>query len=226
MNPKAYAALLKVTEDEWRAMAQRLTRYSLTASRQLRWRTQNSQELPGGETVGSIVSKAIEKLYTGERNWDPEKQTNLEKYLQSVIDSLLNHLATSDENVIVIAAPESASNDAADWERGSSQRDPAADWLIPPSRSPEAVLAREQRTALEDHALELLLDECSEDPVLFAVVEAMMDGYDTPAEISGAKGLEVKDVYNAAKRLDRKLELVRERIALEQGGSADRKKEL
>ncbi len=226
MNPKAYAALLKVTEDEWRAMAQRLTRYSLTASRQLRWRTQNSQELPGGETIGSVVSKAIEKLYTGKRNWDPEKQPNLEKYLQSVIDSLLSHLSTSDDNVIVIATPEPGSKDAPDSERGSSQRDPAADWLIPPSRSPEAVLAREQRTALEDRALELLLDECSEDTVLFAVVEAMMDGYGTPTEISDAKGIEVKDVYNAAKRLDRKLERVRERIALEQRGSADGKEAL
>ena len=176
--------------------------------------------------MDSIVSKAIEKLYTGERDWDPEKQPNLERYLQRVIHSLLNHLATSDENVIVTAAPEPASKDAPNWETGSPKRDPATDWLVHPARSSEALLAKKEQTALEDRALELLLDESSEDPVLLAVLEAMMDGYATPAEISAAKGIEVKQVYNAVKRLDRKLEAVRNQIALEQSGSADGKRPL
>lgn len=56
-------------------------------------------------------------------------------------------------------------------------------------------------------------DECADDKVLLGVLEAMLDGAETPAEISQAKGIPVKDVYNATKRLDRKLETVRIRIA-------------
>jgi hypothetical protein len=43
----------------------------------------------------------------------------------------------------------------------------------------------------------------------------MMDGYEKPAEVAEAKGMSVKEVYNATKRLDRKLEKVRGRIASE-----------
>jgi hypothetical protein len=216
VNPKAYEALSRIPDEEWLAMTPRLARYALSVSRDLRWRTRDSEELPGGETVTSIVSKAIEKIYSGERDWDPDKEPDLEKYLRSVIDSLLNHLATSLDNVIVTVPPGPESDDAADWETGSPQRDPAADWLVPPSKSPEAVLLRREEAVLEDHALELLLDECVQDSVLMKVLEAMMDGSSKAAEISRVTGIPIKDVYNAAKRLDRKLEIVRKRIADEE----------
>jgi hypothetical protein len=79
---------------------------------------------------------------------------------------------------------------------------------------------------LEDRALGLLLDECSDDPVLMAVLEAMMDGYDKPAEISEHKGIPVKDVYNAIKKLDRRLEIVRKRMAGESSPATPERKSL
>lgn len=81
----------------------------------------------------------------------------------------------------------------------------------------------QEQTALEDRALELLIDECAEDLILIGVLEAMMDGFETSAEISKAKGIPVQDIYNATKRLDRKLELIRKRLATEQNTSAVRK---
>lgn len=208
-------------------MAQRLTRHALSVSRCLRWRTRNSEELPGGETVGSIVSKAIEKLL-GDRNWKPDEEPNVEKYLQGVIDSLLNHLAVSEDNVRVFALPEPGSNIVFNWERGSLKQDPAANWLIRPSPSPEAILINEQQDAeqsdVEDRALALLLCECREDSILLAVVRAMMDGHSTPAEISAATGIRVENVYNAFKRLDRKLEVIRQKMGDGQDGSSDGRK--
>lgn len=213
MNSRTYDALSRITDDEWGSIARRLAHYALGVSRSLRWRTQNAEELPGGETVGSVVSKAIEKLYKGERDWNPETEPNLEKYLQGVIDSLLNHLATSQENLILTAPPDSASYETAIWEHGSPNRDPAADWLVKACDSPEAALIQREKTTIEDYALELLLEECDEDVVLMLVLEAMMDGCDKAAEISAGKGISIKDVYNATKRLDRKLEIVRKRVA-------------
>jgi hypothetical protein len=90
---------------------------------------------------------------------------------------------------------------------------------VPPNCSPEAVVLQQEQAALEDRALELLLEECADDPVLIQVLEAMMEGCDKPAEISEAKGIPVKDVYNAIKRMDCKLELVRKRLADDQAAS-------
>jgi hypothetical protein len=150
--------------------------------------------------VTSIVSKAIEKVFSSEREWNPNIDPDVRKYLRSVIDSLLNHLAESQDNVLVRVAPPPGSSDFEAWETGSKKRDPAADWLVPPNCSPEAVVLQQEQAALEDRALELLLEECADDPVLIQVLEAMMEGCDKPAEISEAKGIPVKDVYNAIRR--------------------------
>jgi hypothetical protein len=135
--------------------------------------------------------------------------------LKGVIDSILNHLADSKENSLIIVTPEAGSTGAAAWESGSPQRDPAADWLVPARPSPEALVLEQERAHLEDRALDLLIDECADDEILINVLEAMMDGYEKPAEVAEAKGMSVKEVYNAPKRLDRKLEKVRGRIARE-----------
>lgn len=220
MRSKTYEVVSRISDDEWRSIALELERHALSVSRNLRWRTRNALELPGGETVDSIVSKAIEKFFLGERDWDPETHPDLRAYLKGVIDSLLNHLAESQENTLMTLVPEPGSKNAPAWEQGSSKRDPAADWLVPSSRSPEAEALLHEQAAREDRALELLIDECAEDVVLISVLEAMMDGFETPAEISAAKGITVKDIYNATKRLDRKLELIRKRIAGQQNAPA------
>lgn len=224
MNREAYEAITRISPDEWHNIALELERYALSVSRNLRWRTRNPVELPGGETVTSIVSKAIEKLFSGEREWNHHTEPDIRKYLRDVIDSLLNHLAESQDNKLVTIAPEPGSKSYPAWESGSQKRDPAVDWLVPPDRSPESAVLQQEQAALEDRALELLMDECTADPLLMSVLEAMMDGYDKPAEISDHKGIPVKDVYNAAKRMDRKLESVRKRLAEEQSSSATGRK--
>jgi hypothetical protein len=213
VTSKTYEALSRISDEEWRIIALDLERYALGVSRSLRWRTHNPEELPGAETIGSIVSKAIEKLFSADRHWDPEQHPDITKYLRDVIDSLLNHLAESPENRLLTPAPDADSPDAPAWETGSAKRDPAADWLIPERPSPEAVLLRQEQVATEDQALGLLIDECADDEILIKVLEAMLDGAETPAEISQLKGIPVTDVYNASKRLDRKLEVIRRRMA-------------
>ncbi len=220
MIKETYEAVCRISESEWCNIAVELERYALSVSRNLRWRTRNPIELPGGETVTSIVSKAIEKLFSGEREWDPQREPDIRKYLRGVIDSLLNHLAESQDNTLLTAPPEPGSTNFPAWETGSRKRDPSVDWAVPPNRSPEAAALRQEQEALEDRALELLVEECSADALLMSVLEAMMDGYDKPAEIAEHKGIPVKDVYNAAKRMDRKLETVRKRLAEEQLASA------
>src|SRR5882762_1413608 len=105
MLNEAREALTRMSEDELTDMILQLGRYALRESNRLRWRTGDSVELPGGETVDSIVSLALEKTLSGERQWNPETHPKLQEYLMDVIDSLLNHLATGRDNSLFIQAP-------------------------------------------------------------------------------------------------------------------------
>ena len=189
--------------------------YALSVSRNLRWRTKNAVELPGGETVGSIVSLAIERVLKGERSWNPRTQPDLKRFLMDVIDSLLNHLATGIDNTMFISLQDerlggTSSEGMADGPAPIAERFPSQE-----TPSPEKLLMDREQANLEDRALELLIDECESDPVLKKMLEAMFDGHEKPGEISEATGIPVKEIYSASKRLDRRCEVIRRRVAQE-----------
>lgn len=217
MDAETYQALAKLSDEDWTKLVLKLGHYAASVSRRLRWRTRNSRELPGGETVESIVSKAIEKLFSGDRRWDPRAEPDLEKYLMDVIDSLLSHLVESQDNKLLTTVPETAGTDEqAEWEAGPKEPEHGSEWLARSALSPETALLESEQKSRDDRALEMLIEECSTNPVLTKVLEAMFDGHDGPAEIARATGLDRKDIYNAAKRLDRKIALVRERLHAEE----------
>ena len=82
-----------MSEAELGNLIKELGRYALSVSRSKpRWRTDDPVNLPRGESVDSIVSLAFEKLLTGERVWNPEKEPELKSYLMGVIDSLVESL--------------------------------------------------------------------------------------------------------------------------------------
>jgi len=168
VNSEANEVVARISDDEWRNILHNLERHALSVSRRLRWRTRNPVQLPGGETVDSIVSKAIEKVLSGDREWNPQKEPDITKYLCGVIDSLLNHLAESQDNVLVAGPPKRESPDYPAWESGSRNHDPGADWLARHNPSPEDILLQQEQKALEDRAVESLLDKCGDDPVLMA----------------------------------------------------------
>jgi hypothetical protein len=191
--------------------------YASNVSRSLRWRTENPDELPGGETPKSIVSKAIQLVLkgaleessedasskAGSRRWDPQKHSELKKYLMDVIDSLLNHLANSSENKIFTKIPDKG---IGKWEAGVKPRTADTEWLARTSRSPEQLLLQREKAELEDRALDMLEAEVAGDKVLSKVIRAMREseGRAEAPDIAKATGIPIRDVYNANKRLDRK----------------------
>jgi hypothetical protein len=210
VDERAFRALTGFTDDQWKRLIWQLARYALGVSRGLRWRTQSPIELPGGETIDSIVSKAIEKVFSGERRWDPGKEPDLGKYLQGVIDSLLSHLAEGKDNTMFAPVPNTVGGQAtAEWESGMGGRPHGAEWIGRPVKSPEKLLLEQQAAKRDDRVLELLIDECSVDAPLSKVLQAMFDGYEKRAEIAEATGLPENEVSNAGKRLDRKLAKLR-----------------
>jgi hypothetical protein len=210
----AREAFARMSEEELTALILHLGRYALRESGRLCWRTGSSVELPGGETVESVVSLALEKVLSGERHWDPQSNPNIRKYLMDVIDSLLNHLVTGKENVLFTTAPEAPETSGNETTRHRRARveGSGADWLDRQESSPEAGLLWKEEEELNERALKMLVEESKDDPVLVRVLEAMLSGEDKAGRIADATGIKVRDVYNAMKRLDRKATQVSARI--------------
>jgi hypothetical protein len=225
LSEQAAEALRRVTPGEWSLLIKVLTRYARNRSRRLGWRTENSDELPGGETPGSIVSKAITLVLRGAfegrpdeergvkagvRRWDPQKDPDLKKYLMDVVKSVLNHLAEGEENSIFQRVP--VGEDAREWEERLNRPTADREWLARGGETPEEILLRKEAASLRTRALQMLREEVGDDAVLSRVVKSMNAGNSDAADISKDTGIPAKQIYNAAKRLDRKGAAVRRKL--------------
>jgi DNA-directed RNA polymerase specialized sigma24 family protein len=191
-------------EAELGNMIKELGRYALSVSRSKpRWRTDDPVNLPRGESVDSIVSLAFEKVLTGERAWNPAKEPELKSYLMGVIDSLLSHLSRHKDNTAVTAMPETA----AQVDRGAT-----VDWQAQPFANPETALLVQEQKRYEAQAVQMLLDTSQDDPVVVQIIRAMQAGHAKAGEIAEVLGIAVTEVYNAMKRLDRKIVRTREQL--------------
>ena len=211
MRNEAHAALANLSEDALKKLILELGRYALSVSRsKARWRTANAVELPRGETVDSIVSLAFEKVLSGERHWEPQREPELKWYLMGVIDSLLSHLARHQDNRRLAALPtlEPSSGQGAAEQAGSS----AAPWHAQPLLDPETVLLQKEQEAREQQGLQLLTEAAQDDPLVAQIIQAMRHGHHKAGEIATVLGIAVTEVYKAMKRLDRKIIRVRQQV--------------
>jgi len=199
----AHQALARLSEADLGKMIKELGRYALSVSRSKpRWRTNDPINLPRGESVDSIVSLAFEKVLTGERAWNPAKEPDLEMYLMGVIDSLLSHLSRHKDNTAVIAMPETSEH----LNRGEGA------WQAQPLADPETALLVQEQKRYEARVVQLLLDTSQDDPVVAQIIRAMQAGHARAGDIAEVLGIAVTEVYNAMKRLDRKIVRTREQL--------------
>ncbi len=203
----------RTPEDEQEKMILSLGYYASKVRNEYRWRTQGKDALPKGETVQSVVSLAIEKVLTGDRCWNPEQHPDFLKFMRDVIDSLMNHLACSRDNSLLTPPPEKGSDDEQAWHAGSDRAEPNADWLARKDATPEQALLDKESQEQKDKAILYLFEECAGDQTLTNIVTAMLEGCEQRGEIAQVVGIEVKEVYNAMKRLDRRVVSVSRRMA-------------
>ena len=203
MRQDAQQALARMSEADLGRMIKELGRYALSVSRSKPyWRTADPMDLPRGETVESIVSLAFEKVLTGERQWDPDKEPEFKKYLMGVIDSLLSHLSRHKDNTAVTTMPETA--------EPSGGRE--SGWQAQPPADPETALLLREQQQYEAQVVQLLLDTSQDDPVVADIIRTMQAGHAKAGEIAEVLGIPVTEVYNAMKRLDRKIVRTREQL--------------
>jgi len=223
LNAEARAHLAKLTDKQIGRLAKELGWYAVSVTTKLFWRTRNSMELPNGETIASIVSLAFEKLYSGDRKWEPQKDPDLKKYLMGVIDSLLYHLSTSKDNTLLSATSDVTRQTGSDWEAGSKERRPEREWLVVSARTPEELLIAAETAQREERVLDELAKACSEDDQLTRILGVVREGCDQPGAIAKATGIRIKDIYSAFKRLDRKATAIRKQMGAYQATKPVRK---
>lgn len=215
MNEEARAKLEQMKEEELARLFKILGWYALKESRRKFFRTGRGGEMPGGYDVEAVVNEAFTRVLSGQRRWDSAREPDLKRHLMDVIDSILYHLATGKENELLRAAG-GTETEAADssWEAGSNERRPEREWLARGAQGADAALFERERLEAEERVLRMLADECSGDPVLSRVLRVKREYDAEPAEISALTGLPVKEIYNAMKRLDRKIVFVRQKLSV------------
>lgn len=194
-----------------------LTKYAKNEAKKKFWRTGNHKDLPKGETATSVVSLAFEKvLMTGKdaRNWSPETAPDFYKYMQGVIDSTLYHLATGEDNEILVNEnnPKFAANyNGAEVLAIAEEKFVAAkatrefedkEWLVRKQLSPEEELIAAEQKAAYDQIFSAIIEAAAGDAEVSAMIEAMDHNYNASREIAQFTGIDVDRIYNARKRLN------------------------
>lgn len=140
--------------------------------------------LPGGLSAEDIVHEAVAKVLNGERKWDPVRQPDLEAHLKSIIDSMLSSKGLFGRK---------------EWETVANVEDPA-EW--------ERFASRLPNLGGTCHDAEVVLNALREsirgDQELLDMLEAVLEGFDRPQEITELTGIPVKRVYELQRKLDRR----------------------
>ena len=202
-NPFCDMSAGEVTE-----LVEHLANYALSKMRRLSWRgirfvgssaKRGEISAGGGISPVDLAAEAIELFLEGKRKWNQEKVPDFRRFLRGIIDSRVSHLVEEAENRATREAPVTAAAHA-----GSS----SLETLIPARGldgwSPAEVFENEEWKE-KFHAL--VAKEIDEDPLLHGLIQCFGAGL-TPAEAAEMLEVEVNEIYNARKRLARKLNKV------------------
>jgi hypothetical protein len=201
----------KMSDEDRKKLILSLGRYADNQSRFFYWHTRNSEVLPKGHTPSSVVGLALETVLIGKTwQWHPDKVPDLKRHLMNFIDDCLRKLSISSENKLLRPEPietedEKQNSDFISWHSGSDKRDTKTDWLARQQTTPEELLREKERQAQIKQAMTILSDISKDDPILLKVIAAKLEGYEKSSDIAERIEVDVKEVYKATKRLDRKI---------------------
>lgn len=201
-----------LSEEKWAEIHKRLTLYAEDKVFERWWRGargskcargSDSASIPGGLGPADIASEAIVDFINGTRVWNQAKQPDLLKFLKGVVDSKVNHLATSVENKKMRNPVPTKDEDGNEQEFDIEAKE----------RGAEVIHAVE----LAAEVLEALRAEIGGDPLVEQILDCLEAEITTPSDMAAVLGTSVKDINNAQKRLRTKVEKVRRTLGIRSG---------
>lgn len=175
-------------------------------------KTWNSNILPKGQTAESIVRDVIEKTFSEERNWEPDRGELL-PWLKWVIKSEVSHLAESASNKKDVHLDQLDGDDPEvdriEYEASRQSH------VRPQVTSPEeAMIAMETEENLKTFArskIDSLLEACNGKPELETIVYAISEAkcLPKPQSLADYLGKPVDEIYQHLRALRRRATKIR-----------------
>lgn len=206
-------------EANWSTLYPKSVRYTLYRVRERYWRRSDGENLAKGWSAEDITLQAIADVYDGTRTWDLNKQPDLLTFLKrSVIDSLVDGLARSHDNVLTARFPETMDADGVVEEPtniATPEARHAAD-LVHHMPNPEELLEHTQETNKRAEQAKAivggLLEAAQDDKDVTAILECALEDVLEPRLVAARCGVPVERIYAAKKRLERMARKVREDV--------------
>jgi RNA polymerase sigma factor (sigma-70 family) len=224
-KPLAENVRRKLDGADWSSIYPRLVLAAKSFARALYWRSGNNTDLAKGLTAEDLVNEAIKRVYERKREWDPEKDHDLFKYLKdSVLSSLFNELAESADNTLVKRFSYQTTGDEREGsdEEADKQAPAHADHaqhikreIATPQDIAIAHEDEEKREGLAKEVIASLLSLANDDPEVTAILTCTLEGTTTPRQIAQEAGIAVDKIYNAQKRLRLMMKKVREEYGMD-----------
>jgi len=205
MTPGAFK---KLQEADWKTIGIQLAGYARWKARRLHWRTGRAEDLAKGKTPEDVAAEAIEKALDGTRALNLETNEDLLDCLKSIVDSDINHLVHSADNIR--QRPVSENQD------GEELRDKME---FEAAHENYNELISQQPHNPEDHLINLdeqeaerridnLFKSLAGEKDLMEVLDAILEGETKPKDIADRLKTAVSDINNRLKRIRRQADKI------------------
>lgn len=171
---------------DWKDITFRLTHHAFWKACRYAWKSGSPDQLPGGKTPQDMALDAIGKIWTGVREWDPDKYPNLYTHLKWIVDSDIDHLFKSKEHDKSRRMPETKFDQASE------------------TPNPEEQLIAKENKALEEEIRDEFYKMVEGDEDLETLILCFDEGIDKPQDISEQTGWDVSKANNVKRKLFRK----------------------
>lgn len=195
--------LAKLQQVDWKTIGIQLAGYARWKARRLRWRTGGAEDLAKGKTPEDIAAEAIEKALDGTRALNFETNNELLDCLKSIVDSDINHLAHSADNIRQGTGLQNQDGEELrDKMEFEAVRQNYNDLISQqPSDPGEQIIKSDEQEA--EGRIDSLFKSLSDEKALTEVLEAILEGETKPKDIAERLGASVSDINNRLKRIRR-----------------------
>ena len=188
------AGIAELTKEQLQEYLERLALYALRKFRFLGWAAKHTDCAgPGGKGPEDIASEVITKVLNGNRSYNPEKYPLFLDFLTSIVDSRISHLANSFERKKMVPLP-ITTNEQGDCEEIEFEGKEA---------TPAKICVHKD---IAEKVKIILAEEFKDDPVVNGLLECLGADIKKPAEIAELLEIDIKEIYNAQKRLQRAID--------------------
>lgn len=187
--------------EDWDDIIIKLAYYAIFCFKRYRW----IANFPKGNSPEDIAINAIEKVWNGTRDWNPDKYPNLLEHLKWIVKSDVEHLSSSLEHKSTGTLPVVTKEDGTKIELEETNREYAHSITQKVPTPEEELIAKEdQKQKYEDKALAELHKIVKGDQDLEFLLLCFEDGIGKPSEIATIAEWKIEKVYNLKKKLLRK----------------------